>query len=253
MVYAPAMSTPRRFHRVRDVLDRRQPDLTVLLEDVQVPRNLAAILRSCDAVGVLEAHAVWPGGRLKISRPASGGQPQVGAGAQAPDARRSPRPPARQAGCASSPPIPPPAPSPFREVDYTLPTALLLGNEDDGVDAGGPRRRRRRGAIPMEGMGTSLNVSVAAALLLFEAQRQRRAAGFYDRPRLDPETYARTLFEWAYPDRRAVPDARGGVSGAGGGWGDFGEGHRSGADRVGQAGSRIEASVACDLIPISFS
>ena len=67
------MSTPQRFHRLKAVLDRRQPDLTVLLEDVQVPRNLAAILRSADAVGVLEAHAVWPGGRLKLSRPASGG------------------------------------------------------------------------------------------------------------------------------------------------------------------------------------
>src|SRR5262245_30735775 len=46
------MSTPKRFRRLRAVLDRRQPDLTVLLEDVQVPRNLTAILRSCDAVGV---------------------------------------------------------------------------------------------------------------------------------------------------------------------------------------------------------
>jgi tRNA (guanosine-2'-O-)-methyltransferase len=51
----------------------------------------------------------------------------------------------------------------------------------------------------MDGMGTSLNVSVAAALLLFEAQRQRHAAGFYDAPRLDPETYHRTLFEWTWP------------------------------------------------------
>jgi tRNA (guanosine-2'-O-)-methyltransferase len=51
----------------------------------------------------------------------------------------------------------------------------------------------------MEGMGTSLNVAVAAALLLFEAQRQRRAGGFYDAPRLDPALYDRTLFEWMYP------------------------------------------------------
>ena len=49
----------------------------------------------------------------------------------------------------------------------------------------------------MTGMGTSLNVSVAAALLLFEAQRQRAAAGFYDAPRLDAETHARLV------DRRA--------------------------------------------------
>ena len=54
-------------------------------------------------------------------------------------------------------------------------------------------------AIPMHGMVASLNVSVAAAVLLFEAQRQRLDAGFYDAPRLDPETYERTLFEWAYP------------------------------------------------------
>jgi len=48
-------------------------------------------------------------------------------------------------------------------------------------------------------MGVSLNVSVAAALILFEAQRQRAAAGLYDRPRLDPELRDRLLFEWTYP------------------------------------------------------
>ena len=49
---------PRRFERLRSVLERRMEDLTVLLEDVEKPHNLSAILRSCDAVGVLEAHAV---------------------------------------------------------------------------------------------------------------------------------------------------------------------------------------------------
>ena len=49
----------------------------------------------------------------------------------------------------------------------------------------------------MLGMVEALNVSVAAGLVLFEAQRQRRAAGLYDRSRLDPELARRTLFEWA--------------------------------------------------------
>ncbi|HSG49506.1 MAG TPA: hypothetical protein VLA43_16925, partial [Longimicrobiales bacterium] len=53
--------------------------------------------------------------------------------------------------------------------------------------------------IPMRGFVQSLNVSVATALLLFEAQRQRAAAGMYDAPRLDPEAFRRRLFEWAYP------------------------------------------------------
>jgi tRNA (guanosine-2'-O-)-methyltransferase len=192
------MSTPRRFHRVRAVLDRRQPDLTILMEDVQVPRNLAAILRSCDAVGVLEAHAVWPGGRLKISRPASGGNRKWlpvhkhRTLAAALDRLRS-------QGLRVLAAHPTADAVPFREMDFTLPTALLLGNEDDGLTPEALAGADAVVTIPMEGMGTSLNVSVAAALLLFEAQRQRRAAGLYDTPRLDPETYARTLFEWTYP------------------------------------------------------
>ena len=48
---------PRRFERLKQVLDCRMSDLTVLVEHVEKPHNLSAILRSCDAVGVLEAHA----------------------------------------------------------------------------------------------------------------------------------------------------------------------------------------------------
>ncbi|MFM7287537.1 MAG: TrmH family RNA methyltransferase, partial [Cyanobium sp.] len=55
---------PRRFERLKAVLDRRMGDLTLLLEHVDKPHNLSAILRSCDAVGVLEAHAVCLAGRL---------------------------------------------------------------------------------------------------------------------------------------------------------------------------------------------
>ena len=192
------MSTPQRYHRLRTVLDRRQPDLTVLLEDVQVPRNLAAILRSCDAVGVFEAHAVWPGGRLKISRPASGGNrkwlPVRKHRTLASALERL-----KDRGLRVLAAHPASQAVGFREVDYTLPTALLLGNEDNGLSEEALAGADSIVTIPMEGMGTSLNVSVAAALILFEAQRQRRSAGFYGRPRLDAETYARTLFEWTYP------------------------------------------------------
>ena len=54
-------------------------------------------------------------------------------------------------------------------------------------------------SIPMMGMVDSLNVSVAAALILFEAQRQRREAGLYEASRLDKDLYQQTLFEWAQP------------------------------------------------------
>src|SRR5436853_5497658 len=202
------MSTPRRHHRLRAVLDRRQPDLAVLLEHVQVPRNLAAILRSCDAVGVAAAHAVWPGGRLKISRPASGGNRkwlpvhEHRTLAEALEVLKGQGMRILAAHVA-------PAAIPFRAVDYTLPTCLLLGNEDGGLSPEALAGADVVVHIPMEGMGTSLNVSVAAALLLFEAQRQRRAAGFYDAPRLAPEAYARTLFEWTWPEIAAQCRKRG--------------------------------------------
>lgn len=194
-----AMSTPKRYHRLRAVLDRRQPDLTVLMEDVQVPRNLAAVMRSCDAVGVFEAHAVWPGGRLKISGPASGGNRKwlpVHKHLTLAEALGY----LKSLGLRVLAAHPTPDAIPFREVDYTLPTALLIGNEDNGLTAEALAGADAVVTIPMEGMGTSLNVSVAAALILFEAQRQRRAAGFYDAPRLDPAAYARTLFEWTWPE-----------------------------------------------------
>jgi len=202
------MSTPKRFHRLRAVLDRRQPDLTVLLEDVLVPRNLAAILRSCDAVGVLEAHAVWPGGRLKISRPASGGNrkwlPVHKHRTLAEALERL-----KGQGLRVLAAHPTPEAIPFREVDYTLPTVLLLGNEDNGLTPEALAGADAVVTIPMEGMGTSLNVSVAAALMLFEAQRQRRAAGSYDAPRVDTATYNRLLFEWVHPGIAAQCRKRG--------------------------------------------
>jgi tRNA (guanosine-2'-O-)-methyltransferase len=191
--------TPERYRRIRAVLDRRQPDLTVLLEDVHKPHNFSAILRSCDAAGVFETHATSPSGRVRRHHPTSGGSgkwvgvrvhPTV-AGALAD---------LRERGLRILAAHPTAAAADFREEDYARPTAILLGQEKTGVSAAAAAGADGFVAIPMVGMVASLNVSVAAALILFEAQRQRAAAGLYDRPRLDEETYRRTLFEWGYPE-----------------------------------------------------
>jgi len=48
--------TPKMFRKIKSVLDQRQTDLTIVMENAQKPRNLAAIVRTCDAVGLYEVH-----------------------------------------------------------------------------------------------------------------------------------------------------------------------------------------------------
>lgn len=193
------MATPRRFHRLRRVLDRRQPDLTVLMENVHKPHNLAAVLRTCDAVGIFEAHAVTP----DATRPALHRAVTSSAGKWLGVRSWAELGPAcdhlQRGGFQLVAAHPAPGAIDFRGVDYTRPTALVLGQERDGVTAEAVARCDRLVVIPMLGLVPSLNVSVAAAVILFEAQRQRLAAGLYRQSRLDPELHRRTLFEWAHP------------------------------------------------------
>lgn len=84
----------------------------------------------------------------------------------------------------------------FREVDYCRKTAVLFGAELFGVSDAAAALAVRHVSIPMMGMVESFNVSVAAAIVLVEAQRQRAAAGFYDKRRIDDETYHATRFRW---------------------------------------------------------
>ena len=57
---------PRRYERLKQVLSKRQPDLTVVTEDVHKPHNLSAIIRTCDAVGVFEVHGVNSNSKVPI-------------------------------------------------------------------------------------------------------------------------------------------------------------------------------------------
>ena len=195
--------TPERYRRLKDVLDKRQPDLTVLMENVHKPHNLSAILRTADAVGVYEAHAVNPTGGVPTFHDTAGGSEKwvylrVHPNVDEAVAHLKERGFTIYAANLSERAVD------YREVDYTLPAVVLLGAEKWGVSERAAELADADVIISMMGMVQSLNVSVAAAVILFEAQRQRLAAGLYDRPRLEPATYKRTLFEWAYPREAAT-------------------------------------------------
>ena len=191
---------PRRFERLKAVLDGRMANLTVLLEHVEKPHNLSAILRSCDAVGALEAHAVSLQGRLRtFNSTAQGSQkwvplhdhPSTEDAVQQLKARGFKLYGTHLGVNAKD----------YRDCDFTGPTAFVLGAEKWGLSDTARDLMDEAVYIPMTGMVQSLNVSVAAATLLFEAVRQRQAAGLIptEGEGLSPDVFQQTLFEWAYP------------------------------------------------------
>ncbi len=197
----PMPLLPRRFERLKAVLDRRMGDLTVLLEQVEKPHNLSAILRTCDAVGALEAHVVSLQGRLRtFNSTAQGSQKWVPLHTHA-NSLAAVQTLKAQGFKLYGTHLSVEAVD-YRQCDFTGPTAFVLGAEKWGLSEEMANAVDQAVVIPMSGMVQSLNVSVAAATLLFESLRQREAAGLVPQAGegLDPERYQRQLFEWAYPE-----------------------------------------------------
>ena len=171
----------------------------MLAEDVHKPHNLSAIIRTCDAVGIFAVHAVNRHSHTPtFSQVAQGSEKWVNlnfhADIQTAIEHLQQNNHKVYAAHLSDIAVD------YRQIDYTQPTAILLGTERWGVTPEAAELVDGHIVIPMQGMVQSLNVSVANAVILFEAQRQRMEAGMYDRVRLDPETYNKVIFEWGYPD-----------------------------------------------------
>lgn len=181
------------------MLGRRQPDLTVLTDAVHKSHNVSAIVRTCDAVGVPRLHAVAASGRMRRHHMITGGAKRfvdIEAHVTIEAAYAALRADGFRLVVAHGSPNS----VDFREIDYTKPVAIVLGAELIGPSEFARDEADAHVAIPMHGVVESLNVSVAAAVILYEAERQREAAGLYAAPRMDERDFANTLFEWAYPE-----------------------------------------------------
>ncbi len=176
-------------------------DLTVLLEEVDKPHNLSAILRTCDAVGTMDAHAVSKEERPRtFNSTAQGSQkwvylqdhPNIGIAAKKLKEKGF-----RLYGTNLNTKA-----KDYRDCNYCKPTAFVLGAEKWGLTSEAKSLMDETVFIPMRGMVQSLNVSVAAATLLFEALRQRTVAGLLPKhgEGVGLDLYKQRLFEWAYPE-----------------------------------------------------
>ena len=187
-----------RRETVDRVLDRRQPDLTVLAEALHKPRNFSAIVRTCDAVGINEVHAV-PGddGVAVHWNTSQGAEKWVAVREHASFAHACRH--LRRGGFQLIAAHLSDTAVDYRDIDYTRPTALVVGTELWGVSDAALAETDHAIVIPMKGMTQSLNVSVACAIVLYEAMRQRDAAGLYATRRLRGDAYRRQRFEWLHP------------------------------------------------------
>lgn len=182
------------------MLTTRQTDLTVCLEQVHKPHNVSAIIRTADAVGVHEVHAVWPHERMRTQVASAAGSNSWVKVKTHPDIQNAVSHLKQQGMQILATNLSDSAVD-FRDIDYTRPTCILLGQEKSGITKEALALADRDIIIPMIGMVQSLNVSVASALILYEAQRQRQNAGMYQREgsTLSAEEQRRFLFEGGYP------------------------------------------------------
>ena len=191
--------TPERNDRLMAVLNKRQPDITVVLENVFDPHNISAVMRTCDAVGIQEIfvlntrippHKKW-GSKSSSSASKWLTVHQFTDAAACFGALRQNYSRILTTHLSSD------ALS-LHEIDFVQSIALVFGNEHDGVSEEIRAMADGNFIIPQVGMIRSLNISVACAVSLYEAFRQKSGAGHYLRSRLPDEQFNGLFAQWAY-------------------------------------------------------
>jgi tRNA (guanosine-2'-O-)-methyltransferase len=190
--------TPERTERLTSVLNKRQDDITIVLENVFDPHNISAVMRTCDAVGVQEIYIL----NTKIPRHKKWGAKSSSSAAKWLTIHQF-----ENAGeCFSS----------LRkryssiltthlssdavglyQLDLTKSTALVFGNEHSGVSDEIRELADGNFIIPQVGIIRSLNISVACAVTMYEAMRQKVLAGHYDQRKLNDKKYDELLKQWS--------------------------------------------------------
>jgi len=192
-----AIRTDRRIKKIRSVIETRQSSLTVVFENIHDPHNVSAILRTCDAAGIPKVKLIYNIERFpKIGRKSSASaikwveREKYKSVDECYNSLRKEgfRIFASQVSDDSKD---------IYDLDFTGYTAIVLGNENRGISEEAAKLADERFIIPMYGMVQSLNVSVSAAITIYEALRQRRLKGMYDQSELSDEQIEKEFNKWS--------------------------------------------------------
>lgn len=188
--------TEKRKNKIISVINSRQPSLRVVLENIHDPHNVSAIFRTCDAVGVPKVSLVYYQESF----------PKIGKKSSASAFKWIEREKYKSidecyknlrdegfiiyASSISNESIN------LYELDFTKKSAIVLGNEHRGVSDEAANLADKKFLIPMYGMVQSLNVSVAAAVILYEALRQRTENGMYNKSEYSEIELEEKINQW---------------------------------------------------------
>ena len=170
--------------------------MTVVLENIHDPHNVSAVLRSCDAVGIMRVELLYYIEKFpRIGRKSSSSankwlERRTHTTVDACYATLR-----REGFTIYATRLDTEAVSLY-DLDLTKKVALVFGNEHRGVSDEAAQKADANFNIPMMGMIQSLNISVACAVSLYEALRQRLAQGHYDSPKLTPEELEHWFHDW---------------------------------------------------------
>lgn len=193
--------TDERRARMEEVLRYRQNDLTVVLENVFDPHNVSAVLRSCDAIGIMEIYIVntlLPPFRKFGERSSSGAYKWVKVH-QFTNVNECMKAVRKNYEQILSTHLSSEAKSLY-DLNLTKPTALVFGNEVEGLSEEMLSHCDGNYVIPLVGMSKSLNISVACAISIYEAYRQKQQAGHYAAMKISQEEHTMLKSFWKMRD-----------------------------------------------------
>ena len=177
--------TPERYKRLTSVLNKRQPDITVVLENVFDPHNVSAVMRTCDAIGIQDVYVL----NNKVAPPKKWGYKSSSTATEwltihqftnVEECFSELRKRYKKVYATHLSEVA----TELYQLDLTESIALVFGNETYGVSEEITKLVDGTFIIPQVGIIKSLNISVACAVTLYEAYRQKNIAGHYNEPKL---------------------------------------------------------------------
>jgi len=188
--------TDDRLKKITDTIVSRQISLRVVMENIHDPHNVSAVFRTCDAVGVPKISLLYTCEPFPRISKTSSSSANKWIEVEKYDNVKICFDQLREQGFKVYASMLNKNSLDLYSIDLTQKIALVFGNEKRGVSKESEQLADETFYIPMRGMIQSLNVSVAAAVSLYEAQRQRVANGMYGKSELTQEELDKLIDKW---------------------------------------------------------